>query len=86
MTDNDDTTTTTALTGTDGLKNMINGYADLTSLDNPYTALLINAILVTTGVIAYQLLTGWLQWLAVAWIVVNFYGVFNAAIRIGGNQ
>jgi len=69
--------------GTDGYVSMLEGYAELTSLDNPWVAVAINLGLAATGVLAYAYVSGWPQWLGAAWAVLNFFGAFSAATEVG---
>jgi hypothetical protein len=70
------------ITGLDGYRSMLHGFAELTSLHRPLLAIFINFLLAAVGVAGWLYLEGWLRWLAAAWIVLNFYGAFNAATEV----
>jgi hypothetical protein len=78
MTEHDDE----PITGLDGYRSMLQGFAELTSLHRPLLAFLINFQLAAVGVAGWLYLEGWLRWLAAAWIALNFYGAFTAATEV----
>jgi hypothetical protein len=71
-----------SITGLDGYRSMLEGFAELTSLDSPLLAILINFLLAAIGVAGWLYLDGWLRWLAAGWIALNFYGAFTAATEV----